>query len=126
MIAALVEERCTNCNACVESCPARVFDRGARVPVLARVADCLTCYLCELACEQDALWVAPEVDSALAPPLPDLLASGLLGRVRQDSGWNLAFDAGQLDDYRLLGPLLNEGVEIATRRYAQRQRDLPE
>lgn len=118
MIAVLVEERCTNCSACVKACPTFVFDPGPRTPALARVDACQTCYLCELACEADALWVAPEQDSALAPPLEELLASGQLGQVRRDHGWNAPLDAGQLDDYRLLGPLLGEGAEIAARRYA--------
>ncbi|WP_408589672.1 4Fe-4S binding protein [Novosphingobium sp.] len=120
MIGALIAERCTNCNACVKACPALVFDPGEQTPVLARFADCQTCYLCELACETDALWINPDAASSWAPPHRHLLESGQLGRIRLDSGWNEPADAGQLDDYRLLGPLLNEGVEIAGRRYAQK------
>jgi NAD-dependent dihydropyrimidine dehydrogenase PreA subunit len=120
MIAHLIAERCTNCGDCVAACPALVFDPGATVPVLARTEACETCYLCELACQADALYVAPENDSTAAPPVADLLLAGLVGRVRRDSEWNAPLDAGQLDDYRLLGPLLGEGVEIATRRHAAR------
>jgi NAD-dependent dihydropyrimidine dehydrogenase PreA subunit len=120
MIAHLIAERCTNCGDCVTACPALVFDPGAETPVLARPEACETCYLCELACTSDALYVAPEADSHAAPPVADLLLAGLVGRVRRDSEWNAPLDVGQLDDYRLLGPLLGEGVEIATRRYAAR------
>lgn len=118
MIALLIEESCTNCNACVAACPTFVFDSGRQRPVIARVDACQTCYLCELACAADALWVAPEDDSTLAPPIADLVASGQLGQIRRDHGWALPLDSGQLDEYRLLGPLLNEGAEIAARRYA--------
>jgi NAD-dependent dihydropyrimidine dehydrogenase PreA subunit len=120
VIGALVEERCTNCNACVRACPTLVFDAGPLVPILARVDACQTCYLCELACEADALWVNPDHADSSSPPLDQLLASGQLGRIRHDHGWNDPLDAGQLDDYYLLGPLLNEGAEIAGRRAAER------
>lgn len=124
MIAALIAERCTNCNACVAACPTRVFEPAATHPAIARLDACQTCYLCELACPADALWVAPEADSAAAPPLDVLLASGQLGQIRRDSGWDLSGDQGQLDAYRLLGPLLNEGVDIASRRHEQRRKTI--
>lgn len=126
MIAHWIAERCTNCGDCVKACPALVFDQAPDRPVIARVEACQTCYLCELACSADALYVAPEMDSAQAPPVADLIAAGLVGRIRHDSGWNDPFDAGQLDDYRLLGPLLNQGVEIATARYEARVSPAPE
>ena len=120
MIAHLIAERCTNCAACVTACPALVFDPGPAHPVIARADACQTCYLCELACAEDALYVAPETDSQVAPPVAQLIASGLIGRIRADSGWNDPLDGGQLDDYRLLGPLLGAGVDIATQRYVTR------
>jgi NAD-dependent dihydropyrimidine dehydrogenase PreA subunit len=120
LIAHLIAERCTNCAACVAACPALVFDPGAEHPVIAQPDACETCYLCELACGEDALYVAPETDSHTAPPVAELIAAGLIGRIRADSGWNDPADGGQLDDYRLLGPLLGAGVEIATRRYEAR------
>lgn len=118
MIAALIEEACNGCNACVEACPTRVFEPGEGVPRIAALDACQTCYLCELACTQDALWVNPDQDDAAAPPHAVLIASGQLGQIRRDHGWNAPLDGGQLDDYRLLGPLLNEGAEIAARHYA--------
>ena len=120
MIAHLIAERCTKCGDCVAACPALVFDPGTLHPVIARVDACETCYHCELACTQDALFVAPETDSAAALPVAELIAAGLVGKIRRDSGWNDPADGGQLDDYRLLGPLLGAGVEIATLRYAAR------
>ena len=120
MIAHLIAERCTNCAACVAACPALVFDPGEAQPVIARADACQTCYLCELACSEDALYVAPENDSHAAPPVAQLIAAGLIGRIRADSGWNDPADSGQLDDYRLLGPLLGAGVDIATQRYMAR------
>lgn len=123
MIAALIADRCDNCSACIAACPGLVFDPGADHPKIERLEDCQTCYLCELACTRDALWVAPEADAAVAPPLDELLRSGQLGQVRRDHGWNAPLDAGQLDAYHLLGPLLREGSEIAARRYADRHPD---
>lgn len=118
MIAALLEDRCTGCNACVAACPTFVFDAARPHPVIARPDACQTCYLCELACEADALWVNPDEASSAAPAREALIRSGQLGRIRKDHGWTLPSDAGQLDNYRLLGPLLNEGAQIAERRYA--------
>lgn len=121
MIAALIAERCDNCQACVRACPGFVFNPGDRHPTIARLDACETCFLCELACTRDALWVAPEADSATAPSTAELVASGQLGQIRRDHGWNEPLAGGQLDAYRLLGPLLREGSEIAARRHAAGQ-----
>ena len=61
MIEFVNDARCTQCNLCVRICPANVFDAvpGA-APVIARKNDCLTCYVCELRCPVDALYVAPD------------------------------------------------------------------
>jgi len=49
MIELLSEERCIGCNLCVSVCPTDVFDEvpGA-LPVIARVDDCQTCFMCEV------------------------------------------------------------------------------
>ena len=89
MIELVIADRCTSCNACVEVCPTNLFDTGADGrPVIARQADCQTCFMCELYCRFDALYVAPDCDHPTAVDAATLLASGLLGQFRRDSGWD--------------------------------------
>jgi NAD-dependent dihydropyrimidine dehydrogenase PreA subunit len=84
--------RCIGCGNCVRACPMDVFDPGpAGVPVVARVEDCETCFLCELYCPVDALFVAP-LTHPVGPdsPLRDeerVARSGLLGSYRRQVGW---------------------------------------
>ena len=89
MIAALLTDRCTGCNRCVEVCPANVFDRGeAGVPIIARAADCQTCFQCELYCQADALYVAPDWDREVSIDAKAALATGTVGQYRRHSGWD--------------------------------------
>jgi NAD-dependent dihydropyrimidine dehydrogenase PreA subunit len=80
-------QRCIGCDRCVDVCPTDVFDRGpGGVPVVARQADCQTCFLCEAYCPVDALFVAPERDPL--PEGPDEAAlGGTLGSYRDAIGW---------------------------------------
>ncbi len=120
MIALILADRCIGCNACVEVCPTLVFDAARdeadAVPGIARADACQTCYLCELYCPADAIYVAPHqfVQQHVSPE--EALASGQLGRLRRDSGWDEVSMGADLDLYRLLGPLLNQGAEIAAAR----------
>lgn len=89
MIELLFADRCKPCGACVNVCPNDVFDRDeAGRPVIARQSDCVTCFICEAFCPEDALYVAP-----FARPEPDLdaatvLASGEVGAYRKALGWD--------------------------------------
>ena len=88
MIELVVEGRCNGCQACVDVCPRNVFEVGPDGRALiARQADCQTCFLCELYCPVDALYVAPEYEQARTVDAGAVLASGLLGQYRRDSGW---------------------------------------
>lgn len=124
MIAHIFAERCTGCNDCVAACPTHVFDPGADgVPVIARLDQCQTCFMCELYCEADALYVAPDQRQPETIDPAAILASGDLGKLRHDYGWDrpaagLAEGEGHLAEFWRLGPLLREGSEIAARRYA--------
>lgn len=87
MIEALLEDVCIDCGKCVEVCPDDVFDSGSGHPEIARQTDCQSCYLCEVYCPVDALYVAP-----VAFPQPDfdvvtVRAAGLFGGYRRAVNW---------------------------------------
>lgn len=89
MISLLIADRCTGCQVCVRVCPTNVFDsvRG-RPPVIARPQDCQTCFLCELYCQPDALYVDPDGDAVVPVTVEQVEASGQRGTYRRDSGWH--------------------------------------
>ncbi|MBB3810288.1 4Fe-4S dicluster domain-containing protein [Pseudochelatococcus contaminans] len=92
MIELISTERCTGCNICVSICPTNVFDivvsAGTKPPpVIARGADCQTCFMCELYCPEDALYVAPDADASVAVDESALTEAGVLGSYRSMIGW---------------------------------------
>lgn len=88
MIELVSESRCIQCNICVNVCPTNVFDAVIdAIPTIARQSDCQTCFMCELYCPVDALYVAPESDVAIAVDEAELAAKGLLGSYREQVGW---------------------------------------
>jgi NAD-dependent dihydropyrimidine dehydrogenase PreA subunit len=125
MIAHIFEDRCDGCNACVSACPTHVLDPGSDiVPVIARLDQCQTCFMCELYCESDAIYVAPDQRTPEIVDPAAVLASGHLGRLRRDYGWDReAEGAGHLAEFWRLGPLLREGADTAARRYHDRLGD---
>jgi len=85
MIELVSEARCITCNKCVQICPMNVFDAVEKAPpVIARKGDCQTCFMCELYCPTDALYVAPEAETAVA--VDEQAIAGLLGSYRL-RGW---------------------------------------
>lgn len=89
MIELVVAERCTACGQCVAVCPSNVFDGAeAGAPVIARAQDCQTCFMCELYCAADALYVGPNAERPEPVEAQAIVASGLLGQYRRDSGWD--------------------------------------
>lgn len=88
MIEVVSSGRCTACNICVAVCPTNVFEAVADAPpVIARGADCQTCFMCELYCPEDALYVAPDADHATVVSEAHLAAGNVLGSYRAAIGW---------------------------------------
>jgi NAD-dependent dihydropyrimidine dehydrogenase PreA subunit len=88
MIAAILPESCTQCGTCVAVCPSNVFALDAAgAPNIARQADCQTCFLCELYCPADALYVDPDCESPAEVDTAALKHRGVIGKFRRDSGW---------------------------------------
>lgn len=90
MIEFVDAERCTACNICVTACPTNVFDKTDGLPAIARQADCQTCFLCELYCPEDALFVSAYAEVPHGIDVVALRQSGLLGSYRRAVGWTEA------------------------------------
>ncbi|MBR1223001.1 ferredoxin family protein [Bradyrhizobium sp. U87765 SZCCT0131] len=89
MIELIVADRCTNCGACVDVCPTNVIEPArSGPPILARVEDCQTCFMCELYCVADAIYVAPDCDRRVSVDPDEIVAAGRLGQYRRHSGWD--------------------------------------
>ena len=84
----LVANRRTSCNVCVQVCPIAVFDAvpGAR-PVIARQANCQTCFVCDLHCPVDALYAAPCCGGPIVVNEAEVTAASWLGQYWRDSGY---------------------------------------
>ncbi|WP_159918059.1 4Fe-4S dicluster domain-containing protein [Pantoea sp. 18069] len=88
MIELVFADACTACGDCITVCPTNVFDAGADGrPQIARQADCQTCFMCELYCSADALFVAPDCTGPTPLDAEQVRAAGLPGQFRRDSGW---------------------------------------
>jgi len=104
MIEVVSESRCIHCNACVVACPDNVFDAVAHAPpVIARPDDCQTCFLCELYCPVDALYVSPLADAHEHVNERELGQANLLGSFARAMGWQRASPGGTDQDltYRM-------------------------
>ncbi|WP_342363100.1 ferredoxin family protein [Terrarubrum flagellatum] len=89
MIELIVTERCVSCDKCVDVCPTNVFDPNLHGPPhIARQSDCQTCFMCELYCQEDALYVGPHADRPEPVDAATIVTAGLLGQYRRDSGWD--------------------------------------
>jgi NAD-dependent dihydropyrimidine dehydrogenase PreA subunit len=105
MIEVIDAERCTSCDICVAVCPTNVFDKTNGIPVIGRQDDCQTCFLCELYCPEDALFVSPFADAKQNADIAALKQGGLLGSYRRAVGWTDETQAlrGVDRSYRLFG-----------------------
>lgn len=99
MIELVLSKRCIECDKCVQVCPTDVFDAvpGAP-PVIARQ----TCFMCELYCPVDALYVDPDCrqpvdtrESEIASPRPIGLSNtaatpaGAARRTHPNESWRM-------------------------------------
>ncbi len=89
MIELVLADRCNACNTCVVICPTNVFEAvEGGPPRIARQADCQTCFMCELYCREDALFVSPDCEGPTPVDATAIVASGLLGEFRRHHGWH--------------------------------------
>jgi NAD-dependent dihydropyrimidine dehydrogenase PreA subunit len=90
MIELVSETRCILCNKCVQICPMNVFDAVKKAPpIIARQSDCQTCFMCELYCPVDALYVAPEAAETARVSERSIEGKGFFGSFR-GVGWAVA------------------------------------
>ncbi len=88
MIELVSTSRCIGCDLCVSVCPTNVFDAVPNAPpVIARQSDCQTCFMCEVYCPVDALYVAHDAEQSVPVDEQELAESELLGSYRRIVGW---------------------------------------
>jgi len=81
-------DRCIECGLCVKVCPTNVFDRTETgLPLIARQEDCQTCFICEVYCPVDALYVSPFADMKQQVTEQELVSAGIMGSWRGIIGW---------------------------------------
>jgi NAD-dependent dihydropyrimidine dehydrogenase PreA subunit len=127
MIEHIFEDLCTGCNTCIAACPTHVLDLGKATsrPLIARQDQCQTCYMCELYCDRDAIYVG--ADQRRSEPIdPEVIRkSGFLGQLRRDYEWDAGVDeAPPLREYWQSGLLLMEGAETSATRYVAKHPEL--
>jgi NAD-dependent dihydropyrimidine dehydrogenase PreA subunit len=89
MIEIVSANRCIRCDICVRMCPANVFDKDDEgLPVIARQDDCQTCFLCEIYCPTDALYVAEVADGPTHITEDVVEQAGLFGTYARSLGWS--------------------------------------
>ncbi|APG95124.1 4Fe-4S dicluster domain-containing protein [Sinorhizobium americanum] len=88
MIEVIDTETCTDCNLCVKVCPTNVFDAIADgPPVIARQGDCQTCFMCEVYCPVDSLYVDPDPANSYGLTVENVKQANLFGSYRRSIGW---------------------------------------
>ena len=99
MIEIVSEERCIRCDICERVCPAFVFDRDETgLPFIARQDDCQTCFLCEIYCPTDALYVSPVATGPTGVTLAEVAEGDLFGSYARALGWSRGRAGGTEND----------------------------
>lgn len=60
MIEKIDYNKCNSCGTCFDTCPMDCFRTIGNKVYIAYQKDCMCCYLCELYCPAQALFVSPE------------------------------------------------------------------
>jgi hypothetical protein len=69
-------------------CPTNVFDAvPGEAPIIARQDACQIDFMCQVHCQADALYVAPDADYASGVSEEWVAAQGLFGCHRREIGW---------------------------------------
>jgi Pyruvate/2-oxoacid:ferredoxin oxidoreductase delta subunit len=68
-------------------CPTHVSDKTDGISVIARQNDCQTCFLCELYCPEDALYVSRFADETQPIDVIALQRMTAMGSYRRAVGW---------------------------------------
>jgi NAD-dependent dihydropyrimidine dehydrogenase PreA subunit len=88
MIEIVSATRCIECDICVKVCPTNVFDATENgAPVIARQDDCQTCFLCEIYCPTDALYVAEIAEGPTGISEAEVEERLLFGSYARALGW---------------------------------------
>lgn len=89
MIELIFKDLCDGCGTCVQVCPTNTLTLDAAgQPAIADQSACQTCFMCELYCTSDALYVDPDCSQPQILDAEQIRHSGLLGQFRRDSGWH--------------------------------------
>jgi NAD-dependent dihydropyrimidine dehydrogenase PreA subunit len=89
MIELIYQDLCSGCGKCVEVCPTNTLrlDTQAKPQIVDQQA-CQTCFMCELYCASDALYVDPDCEHVRQLDPDAIRDAGLLGQYRRDPGWD--------------------------------------
>lgn len=101
MIEVLDTDTCTDCNLCVQVCPTNVFEAVADgPPLIKRQSSCQTCFMCELYCPVDALYVDPDAEAVHNLTAAVVHEGNLFGSYRKAIGWHKETrDRRHIDDH---------------------------
>ncbi len=61
-------EKCTDCGICMNVCPLDVFRQLGKTYYIAYRDDCMTCFLCEIYCPEQCIYVGPDRARPVPPP----------------------------------------------------------
>jgi NAD-dependent dihydropyrimidine dehydrogenase PreA subunit len=99
VIEVVSESRCIRCDICVRVCPADVFRKDASgLAVIAHQDDCQTCFLCEIYCPVDALYVAEAADGPTGITEGEVEERALFGSYARALGWSKGRAGGTQSD----------------------------